>query len=132
MTKWQILPTRIMEFNTGAAIVSAIVAIVALVVSMRNYRLKANKEIKQEVKEDGDIRSDMELKIQALRGEMESNYKELTARLSGIETAMTEVRVNNSSFETRILSGVDKLENKIERLQDLMVKAVLSNNQTNK
>lgn len=121
-----------MNYTEIGVVAQVIIAVLGLVYTARSFWAKQEKEVKEEVREDEEAKNEMELKIAALEKEMATQYQELSVRLSGIEATINENKLRNSAFESRILSGVDKLENKIERLQDLMVKAVLNNNQTTK
>jgi len=84
----------------------------------------AYKDIRQSTDRNKDERTEKEQeqelaqarKISELEGKMESTFRELNVKVQGLEKALGEMKFSNATFETRLIAGVDKLENKIDKL----------------
>ena len=104
----------------------ALVAVTSLVLSVRASINKKEKDTVSEVKDDSDARAELDVKIKGIEERLEGQYKELTSKINGLEKALMESKSSNYTFETRILSSVDKLDSKLERIQDIVVKALIN------
>jgi uncharacterized protein Yka (UPF0111/DUF47 family) len=105
-----------------AAISGPAALIVSIVVAVK----KGRRYEVQEIKENSNEKLELEMKIKELEGKIDGQYKELTAQITAVKAAVAEGKHSNLTFETRMLSSVDKMENKIDRIQDLMVKALIN------
>jgi hypothetical protein len=103
--------------------IGGVTAVAALIYSfVKGYQMAKSKQ-----KDEGDKMSARVAEIER-RGDVQ--YQELSTRMAGLENSLREARITNSASETRIMSSVERLENKMERIQDLVIKA-LTNKQTN-
>jgi wobble nucleotide-excising tRNase len=73
--------------------------------------------------------SALELKVKELEGKIQSQYSELSQKISNIEKTLAEDKVSKLTFESRVLSILDKMEAKVDRSQDLLVKVLLNKQQ---
>jgi hypothetical protein len=71
--------------------------------------------------------SALELKVKELEGLIALQYSELKTQLLNMERALTEDKVQKLTFESRILSVLDKTDSKIERIQDLVLRNFIQN-----
>lgn len=72
--------------------------------------------------------SALELKVKELEGRIATQYSELKAQLVNVEKALAEDKASKLTFESRVLSVLDKTDSKIERMQDLILRAFMKNN----
>lgn len=107
-------------------ILTGLTALATFVLSIAIAYSRSKKSTIEDVKDDSELRSEMQMKIKELEGRIDGHYKELTTRFVAFERALTDNKYSNSAFETRVLTSVDKLESKIDRLQDLVLKTLIN------
>ena len=65
------------------------------------------------------------MRINELESKIERQYGELALKIGALEKAMAENKNSNYAFESRLLSSVDKIDSKMERIQDLVVRTII-------
>ena len=78
------------------------------------------KDAVQHVKDQNEL----ELKVKEMEGKIQVQYEELSSKLANLEKSIGDGKATNLAFETRILQSVDKLDNKMEAIRDLVIKVV--------
>lgn len=90
-------------------------------IAVSEFLLHKRQKAREDDKATAEAQAALELKVKTLEGKIESQYSELSARLSSMEKAMSDSKNDNFIFETRIIQTVDKVDSKLDRLQDLFV-----------
>lgn len=108
--------------SSFGAVSGGIVAIVTV------YRLLRKERI-DETKEQLSLNNELEIKVKELEGRIYTQYAELKAGLLSLEKAVNDERSSKTQFENRVLTSVDRIDSKIERIQDLVLKVFVSNQQ---
>jgi translation initiation factor IF-3 len=73
--------------------------------------------------------SALELKVKELEGLIATQYSELKTQLLNLERVLAEDKAAKLTFESRVLSILDKTDSKIERIQDLVLRTLIKHNQ---
>ncbi len=71
----------------------------------------------------------LELKVKELEGRIAAQYQELNSKLANVEKTLAEDKAEKLTFESRVLTLLDKTDIKMERLQDMMLRIFVENNQ---
>lgn len=101
-------------------------AMSSFILSLRTTLASKKDKTITDVKDDSQARAELDVKIKGIEERLEGQYRELTSKISGLEKALVDNKNSNYTFETRVLSSVDKLDNKLERIQDIVVKALIN------
>ncbi len=122
-----------MELNVGAIMdgVAVAAALLGFWVAVKQHQMGKAQTEKAEVKEEGDSRAEVDIKIKELEGRVNMQYTELNTKLASMDRSMQDIRLTNSVFETRVIQTMDKLDSKLERLQDLVLKTFINNQSNN-
>jgi predicted amino acid racemase len=93
-------------------------------------------EILRKFKKDGaeeklgqvEANNALELKVKELEGKISTQYSELKSQIQGVERVLAEDKVSKLAFENRVIASVDKIDAKMERIQDLVLRVFVDNN----
>lgn len=96
--------------------------LVSIIVAIR----KGQRFDEQDVLTDSKEKAELEMKIKTLEGKIDAQYRELSTQITAVKAAVSEGKTSSLTFETRMLSSVDKLDSKIDRIQDLVIKALIT------
>lgn len=105
-------------------VVSAVALAISIVVAVRS----GTRHDVKDAKVDSAEKAALDMKIKALEGKIDSQYNELTQKMESLRVVVAETKLANSTFEARMLASADKLEHKIDRIQDLVIKALINQN----
>jgi|SRR6185369_9644937 len=112
-------------------IVASIGMLLGLFMTIRSFISGKAREREGDIKDEEASRAETDVKIKDLEGRMNAQYAELNTKLDSMGRSIQETRITNSVFEARIIQATDKLDSKMERLQELVLKVFMNNKQTN-
>lgn len=97
--------------------------VIGIVMTVRAFTRDKTSDNKEQLL----VNSDLEVKVKELEGKISAEYRELTTRLGNLERQLLDNKNAGSIFENRILASVDKIDAKMERIQDLVIKVIVNN-----
>lgn len=113
-------------------IIEIVVGLLVMYLSYKEFTAAKADRAAQAQKDQSKADTDLELKVKELEGKIATQYSELSVKLSSLEKSITESKNTNFAFETRILANLDKVDNKLERIQDAVLRSIYNLNQNNK
>lgn len=106
--------------------------ILILYLTYKQFTASREDKVEEDKKEQFNTNTELELKVKELEGRIATQYGELSTKLTNLERSITEGKTTNHAFETRILANLDKLDSKLERTQELLLRSMYNLNQPNK
>ena len=114
-------------------VVEGVLGVLVLYLSYKEFLTAKEDRAAKAQKDQSKTDTDLELKVKELEGKIATQYGELSVKLSNLEKSITDSKNTNFAFETRILANLDKVDNKLERLQEAVLRSIYNLNQnTNK
>lgn len=110
-------------------IIGALVAIFLGYLALSDFLDKRRRREQEVTASTSKAQTDLEIKVIELEGKISTQYTELNAKMVNLERAMEERKTNSRDFEDRITLAFEKLESKIEKMQEVVILAVMNKRQ---
>jgi len=118
--------------TTIVSVLEIIGGLLIVYLTYKQFNASRTDKEEEQKKEQSDTNTELELKVKELEGRIATQYGELSTKLTNLEKSIAEGKNTNFAFETRILANLDKVDNKLERMQELVLRSMYNLNQTNK
>lgn len=114
-------------------VIEGVIGLLVLYLTYKEFTASREDRAVQVQKDQSKADTDLELKVKELEGKIATQYGELSTKLTNLEKSITESKTINFAFEARILANLDKVDSKLERLQEVVLRSLYNLNQnTNK
>lgn len=114
-------------------VIEGVIGLLVLYLTYKEFTASREDRAVQVQKDQSKADTDLELKVKELEGKIATQYGELSTKLTNLEKSITESKTINFAFEARILANLDKVDSKLERLQEAVLRSIYNLNQnTNK
>ena len=114
-------------------VIEGVFGLLVLYLTYKEFTASREDRAVQVQKDQSKADTDLELKVKELEGKIATQYGELSTKLTNLEKSITESKTINFAFEARILANLDKVDSKLERLQEVVLRSLYNLNQnTNK
>lgn len=110
-------------------IIGALVAIFLGYLALSDFLDKRRRREQEVTASTSRAQTDLEIKVIELEGKISTQYTELNAKMVNLERAMEERKTTSRDFEDRITLAFEKLESKIEKMQEVVILAVMNKRQ---
>lgn len=113
-------------------VIEGVIGLLVLYLTYKEFTASREDRAVQVQKDQSKADTDLELKVKELEGKIATQYGELSTKLTNLEKSITESKTINFAFEARILANLDKVDSKLERLQEVVLRSLYNLNQNNK